>query len=265
MQEVGWLLQRRAEQAVGQALVVHARNTASRSRARDREDFKRTLVETVVESVYVTGASVGRLVQVYEQCAGRLLQDHEEQLLHHLKTLQGERIDAYKLRKKQELSDPLLGNQAAGVGCGTSQAVHQRILSQQRRFLALFTQHQQSRLDTQRQKARVLDQLEAQLETQLQEAEQSFISELAALARVPLAENKLLSNKRGLPEKPIRTKRKKPPPQEREDPALPSDEGPASGDHVTGPLRSQRLEQQQDSRAGHGENSRKMLKKRSNL
>lgn len=43
-----------------------------------------------------------------------------------------------------------------------------RLLSQQRRLLAQFTEHQRLRLEAQRQKARVLDQLEAQLETQLQ-------------------------------------------------------------------------------------------------
>lgn len=33
----------------------------------------------------------------------------------------------------------------------------------------------------------------------MQEAEQAFISELAALARVPLAENRVSPQKRGLP------------------------------------------------------------------
>lgn len=36
------------------------------------------------------------------------------------------------------------------------------------------------------------------LSLRIQEAEQNFISELAALARVPLAESKPFSNKRGL-------------------------------------------------------------------
>ncbi|EPY77931.1 hypothetical protein CB1_001159016 [Camelus ferus] len=72
------------------------------------------------------------------------------------------------------------------------------MLAQQKGFLAQFTVHQRIRLDARKQEARVLDRLEAQLETQLQEAEQSFISELAALARVPLAESKPFANKRGL-------------------------------------------------------------------
>lgn len=88
-QEAGRLLQLHSERAIGQALLVHARNAASKGRTRDKEDFKRTLVETVVESVYVTSASVNRLVQVHYQGLGKLLQAHEEQLLQRLKTLQG--------------------------------------------------------------------------------------------------------------------------------------------------------------------------------
>lgn len=38
-------------------------------------------------------------------------------------------------------------------------------------------------------------------------------------------------------EKPVRTKRKKPPPREREDLGLPNDDHPALADHTTGPLR----------------------------
>nr|XP_048271167.1 ellis-van Creveld syndrome protein isoform X1 [Myodes glareolus] len=277
VQEAGQLLQMHSERAIGQVLLVHARNVASKGRTRDKEDFKRTLVETVVESVYVTSTSVSHLVQAYYQRMGKLLQVHEEQVLQHLKTLQGERINTYKVWKKQEFSDPPSGSQTAPSGNqtapsgsqtadthGATQAVQQRMLSRQKKFLSQFTQHQQGRLNCQKQKARELDQLEAQLETQLQEAEQTFISELAALARVPLTENKPFSSKRGLPEKPVRTRRKKPPPREREDLGPPNNDHPTLADHTTGPLSSRRLGQQ-DSDAGDGESSRKMLQRRSNL
>lgn len=39
-QEAGQLLQLHSERAVGQALLVHARNVASKGRTRDKEDFK---------------------------------------------------------------------------------------------------------------------------------------------------------------------------------------------------------------------------------
>nr|XP_019573571.1 PREDICTED: ellis-van Creveld syndrome protein isoform X1 [Rhinolophus sinicus]XP_019573574.1 PREDICTED: ellis-van Creveld syndrome protein isoform X4 [Rhinolophus sinicus] len=263
-QEIGQLLQQHTEQAIGQALLGHARSAATKSRTKDRDDFKRTLLEAAVESVYVTSASIDRLVQAYYQQMGRVLQDHEECKLQHLKALRGERMENYKLRKKQELGDSSSGGKMAGGVHEASQAVHQRMLAQQKKFLAQFTVHERVRLDAWKQKAGVMDQLEAQLETQLQEAEQTFISELAALARMPLAESKPPSNKRGLSEKSLRTKRKKAPLRERGDPGGPHDDDPASGGHHSGSLSSKRLSQQ-DSHAADGENSKKMLKKRSNL
>ncbi|XP_068399343.1 evC complex member EVC isoform X3 [Eschrichtius robustus] len=263
-QEVGQLLQQHTERAVGQTLLGHARNVASKSRAKDRDDFKRTLMEAAVESVYVTSAGVGRLVHAYYQQIRRAMQDHEERKLHHLKTLQGERMENFKLRKKQELGDPSSGAEVAGGAQEASGAVHQRMLAQQKKFLAQFTAHQRTRRDAWKQSARVMDHLEAQLETQLQEAEQSFISELAALARVPLAESKPFSNKHGLSEKPLRTKRKKPAPRDRGDFGGPKDDDPASGGPPSGSLSSKRLSQQ-ESEVGDGENSKKMLKRRSNL
>ncbi|XP_048640117.1 ellis-van Creveld syndrome protein isoform X4 [Marmota marmota marmota] len=88
-QEAGQLLQQHLERAIGQALLGHARNAATKSRAKDRDDFKGTLVETVVESVYATRAGIGPLVQAYYQQVGRVMQDQEERKLQLLKTLQG--------------------------------------------------------------------------------------------------------------------------------------------------------------------------------
>ncbi|XP_070314233.1 evC complex member EVC isoform X3 [Odocoileus virginianus] len=263
-QEVGQLLQQHMERAIGQALLGHARNSASRSRAKDTDDFKRTLMEAAVESVYVTSPGISRLVQAYHQQIGRVMRDHEERRLQHLKVLHGERMEEYKLRKKQELAEPSSGAEVAGGAQEASRAVHQRMLAQQKKFLAQFTAHQRTRRDARKRKARVMDHLEAQLETQLQEAEQNFISELAALARVPLAESKLFSNKRGLSEKPLRTKRKKPAPRERGDTGGPKDDDPALGGPTSGSLSSKRLSQQ-ESEVGDGENSKKMLKRRSHL
>ncbi|XP_014393769.1 PREDICTED: LOW QUALITY PROTEIN: ellis-van Creveld syndrome protein [Myotis brandtii] len=235
----------------------------TRSRTKDREDFKRTLLEAAVESVYVTSAGVGRLVQAYDQQVGRAMRDHAERRLEHLESLQGERRDSYKLRKKQELGNPPSEGKEAGGTHEAPQGVHQRMRAQQKRFLAQFTAHQRTRLDSWQQRARGLDLLEAQLETQLQEAEQSFIAELAALARVPLAESKPSPSKRGLPEKPLRTKRKKPALRDRGDLGGPSNDEPASGEHPSGSLSPRPSQQEGD--AGAGEDPRKLLKRRSNL
>lgn len=56
----------------------------------------------------------------------------------------------------------------AGQGALTAPIPSARMRAQQKKFLAQFTAHQRIRLDTWQQKARVLDLLEAQLETQLQ-------------------------------------------------------------------------------------------------
>ncbi|KAM5337102.1 evC complex member EVC isoform 2-T2 [Glossophaga mutica] len=256
-QEVGRLLQQRMEHAIGQALLGHARTAATKSRAKDREDFKRTLLEAAVESVYVTGAGVRRLVQPYYQQVRRVARDHEERRLEQLRALQGERTENYKLQKKQELGGPSSGDKLAGETREASPGVHQRMRAQQGKFLAQFSVHQRVRLAAWQRKASVLDLLEAQLEAQLQDAEQSFLSELAALARVPLADSKPPSKK------PVRTKRKKPPLRERGDPRGPSNDDPASGEHPSASL-SKRLSQQ-DSDPGDNENSKKMLKRRSNL
>nr|XP_055182209.1 evC complex member EVC isoform X3 [Nyctereutes procyonoides] len=262
-QEVGRLLQQHTERAIGQVLLAHARNAATKSRTKDRDDFKRTLMEAAVESVYVTSAGVSRLMQAYSQQIGRVMQDHEERKLEHLKALQGERAENYKLRTKQGLGEPSSRSQMAGGAGEACEAVHQRMVAQQKKFLAQFTAHQQIRLDAWKQKARAMDHLEAQLETQLQEAEQSFMSELAALARVPLAQSRPLPSKRGVSEKPVRTRRKKPPPRERGDPGEPTDDDPALGAHPSGSL-SRRLNQQENE-AGDGESPKKLLREKTNL
>ncbi|VFV27042.1 ellis-van creveld syndrome protein [Lynx pardinus] len=261
-QEAGRLLQEHTERAIGQALLAHARNAATKSRAKDWDDFKRVLTEAAVESVYVTSAGVGRLVRAYYQHIGRVMQDHEERRLQHLKTLQGERTENYKLQTKQGFGDPSPGSKAVNGSGEACTAVHQRMAAQQKKFLAQFTVHQRIRLDAWKQKARAMDHLEAQLETQLQEAEQSFVSELAALARVPLAESRPFSSKRGSSEKPVRTRRKKPPPREKGNPGGPTDDDPAAGGHPSGSLSSKRLNQQEND-AGDGESPKKPLKERS--
>lgn len=261
--DVGQLLQQHMEQAIGQALLGQARHAASRSRAKDRDGFKRTLLEAAVESVYVSGASVGRLVQDYYQQVGRVLREHEERRLAQLRSLQGERMESYKQRKMEEGREPPTGDGLAAGVLGASQAVHDRMLSRQARFLAQFTVHQQVRLDAYQQKVQAIDNLEAQLETQLQEAEQNFLSELAALARVPLADSQLFPTKRRLPEKPLRTKRKRPPPAERGDPGAPLREEQASAEQPAAVL-SKRLSQQENE-AAEGEGSKETLKKRSGL
>ncbi|XP_023375952.1 ellis-van Creveld syndrome protein, partial [Pteropus vampyrus] len=138
-----------------------------RSRASwPQASWRRTLLEAAAESVYVTSAGVGRLVQAYYQQVGGVMGDHEDRQLQHLKTLQGERRENDKLRKKQELGGSSPGAEMAGGAREAPQAIHRRWV---------YARPPAS-----------------------QEAEQTFLSELAALARVPTAESRPVSNKRGL-------------------------------------------------------------------
>uniref|UniRef100_A0A4X2LUF6 EvC ciliary complex subunit 1 n=1 Tax=Vombatus ursinus TaxID=29139 RepID=A0A4X2LUF6_VOMUR len=212
VQECIRFLHQHMQQVIGEALLEHARCDMAKSRAKDRDDFKGTLIEAAVESVYVTSNNVNRLVHSYYQQIGKIMQSHEERKLQQLKALQAERMDNYKLQKQTELSDQSPSRNA--------------MLSQQKMFLAQFDVHQQIRLASLKQTAEAMDHLGAQLETQMKEAEQIFITELAALSRVPLTENKPAANKRGLSfaEKCLRNKKKKPLPREDDDPSLNEDD-----------------------------------------
>ncbi|XP_075400665.1 evC complex member EVC isoform X2 [Tenrec ecaudatus] len=123
--EAGRLLQQHTERAIGRVLLGHARNSATRSRAPDREDFKAALLEAAVESVYVTAAGASRLVQTYYQQVGQVMQDHEEKKLQQLRAVQGDRMDHLQLQKQEQevhSAEP----KTAGGAPDTSQAIHQR-------------------------------------------------------------------------------------------------------------------------------------------
>ncbi|XP_074848575.1 evC complex member EVC isoform X3 [Carettochelys insculpta] len=184
IQEALQLVQQHMEQVIGRALLQHARQEATKQSSEDGEDFKERLIEAVVESVYVTSNGVERLVQSYYQQIERIMDGHDNRKLQQLKSLQ-EITERNRVRKKQE-NERILKEKMNQGTLNMSSAVHQRMLLRQQKFLAQFDVQQQVRLDSVKQKILVLHHLEAQLENQLKQAEQDFITELAALARIPL-------------------------------------------------------------------------------
>uniref|UniRef100_A0A8C4WH95 EvC ciliary complex subunit 1 n=1 Tax=Gopherus evgoodei TaxID=1825980 RepID=A0A8C4WH95_9SAUR len=190
IQEALQLVQQHMEQVIGQALLQHARQEAAKQSSDDGEDFKERLIEAAVESVYVTSNGVNRLVQCYYQQIEKIMDGHENRKLQQLKSFQAERTENNRLRKKQEENEQTLKEEMNQGIRNTSSAVHQRMLLQQQKFLAQFDVQQQVRLDSLKQKILVLHHLETQLENQLKQAEQDFITELAALARVLLTVRK---------------------------------------------------------------------------
>ncbi|XP_034627739.1 ellis-van Creveld syndrome protein isoform X5 [Trachemys scripta elegans] len=208
IQEALQLVQQHMEQVIGQALLQHARQEAAKQSSEDGEDFKERLIEAAVESVYVTSNGVNRLVQCYYQQIEKIMDGHENRKLQHLKSFQAERTENNRLRKKQEENEQTLKEKRNQGTLNTSSAVHQRMLLQQQKFLAQFDVQQQFRLDSLKQKILVLRHLETQLENQLKQAEQDFITELAALARVPLTVRKQPLNRSVQSGKSLKTKRK---------------------------------------------------------
>ncbi|KAM9661044.1 evC complex member EVC isoform 4-T4 [Morphnus guianensis] len=189
IQEALQFLQQHMEQVIGQTLLQHARREAGKKSTDDGQDFKERLVEAAVESVYGTSNNINRLVQNYYQQLGKITEDYEGKKLQQLKSLQAERGERNRLRKKQENELALKEKQTKGL-LNVSSAVHQRMVLQQKKVLAQFELQQQIRLESLKQKLLGLHHLETELENQLREAEQDFVSELAALARVPVAVKK---------------------------------------------------------------------------
>ncbi|XP_043400598.1 ellis-van Creveld syndrome protein isoform X5 [Chelonia mydas] len=208
IQEALQLVQQHMEQVTGQALLQHARQEAANQSSEDGEDFKERLIEAAVESVYVTSNGVNRLVQSYYQQIEKIMDGHEDRKLQQLKSLQAERTESNRLRKKQEENEQTLKEKMNQSTLNMSSAVHQRMLLQQQQFLAQFDVQQQVRLDSLKQKILVLHHLETQLENQLKQAEQDFITELAALARVPLTVRKQPLNRSIQSGKSQKSKRK---------------------------------------------------------
>ncbi|XP_054247574.1 evC complex member EVC [Indicator indicator] len=179
-------LQQHMEQVIGQTLLQHAREEAGKKNSDDGQDFKERLVEAAVESVYGTSNNISRLVQNYYQQLGKITESYEGKKLQQLKSLQAERGERSRLRKKQEIELALKEELTQGL-LNVSSTVHQRMVLQQKKVLAQFELQQQIRLESLKQKLLGLHHLETELENQLKEAEQDFMSELAALARVPMA------------------------------------------------------------------------------
>ncbi|NXM29044.1 EVC protein, partial [Oxyruncus cristatus] len=189
IQEALQFLQQHMEQVIGQMLLQHAQQEAGKKSSDDGQDFKERLVEAAVESVYGTSNNINRLVQNYYQQLGKITEDYEEKKLQQLKSLQAERNGKIRLKKKQENELALKEKHTKGL-LNVSSAVHQRIVVQQKKVLSQFELQQQIRLESLKQKLLALHHLETELENQLKEAEQDFVSELAVLTRVPMAVKK---------------------------------------------------------------------------
>ncbi|NXU48940.1 EVC protein, partial [Turnix velox] len=255
-------LQQYMEQVIGQMLLQHARQEAGKKSSDDgQEDFKERLVEAAVESVYGTSNNINKLVQNYYQQLGKITDGFEGKKLQLLKSLQGRSGERNRFKRKQELELALKEKETKGL-LNVSSTVHQRMVLQQKKILAQFELQQQIRLESLKQKLLGLHHLETELETQLQEAEQDFVRELAVLARVPVAVKKK-SSKRSKPAgaktNPKRKAFHSPESADKDDPPENIQEPPG----MTSDLCRDRLQSPQEGETEQRQNS-KMLKKRGN-
>ncbi|XP_053796338.1 evC complex member EVC isoform X4 [Vidua chalybeata] len=181
IQEALQFLQQHMEQVIGQTLLQYARGEAEKKRSDDECDFKERLVESAVESVYGTSNNISRLVQNYYQQLGKITEGYEE----------GNK----RIRLKNKENELALKEKHTKGLLNVSSTVHQRIVLQQNKILAQFELQQQIRLESLKQKLLGLHRLGTELENQLRETEQDFMSELAVLTRVPLTVKKKPSKK----------------------------------------------------------------------
>ncbi|XP_064274756.1 evC complex member EVC isoform X2 [Passer domesticus] len=193
IQEALQFLQQHMEQVIGQTLLQYARGEAEKKSSDDDQDFKERLVESAVESVYGTSNNISRLVQKYYQQLGKITEEYEGKKLQRLKSLQEGNERTRLKNKENELA--FKEKHTKGL-LNVSSTVHQRMVLQQNKILAQFELRQQIRLESLKQKLLGLQRLGTELETQLREAEQDFVSELAVLTRVPLTVKKKPSKRR---------------------------------------------------------------------
>ncbi|KAM6261260.1 evC complex member EVC isoform 3-T3 [Porphyrio hochstetteri] len=261
IQEALQFLQQHMEQVIGRTLLQHARREAGRKSPGDGQDFKERLVEAAVESVYGTRNNINRLVQNYYQQLGRITEGYEGKRLQQLKTLQAERGERNRLRKKQENELALKENQTKGL-LNVSSTVHQRMVLQQKKVLSQFELQQQIRLESLKQKLLGLHQLETELENQLTEAEQDFVRELAALARVPMVVKKPSKRRKPAGEKTnSKIKTFQSPESDDKDNSHESIQEPPG---LTSVLRRERLHSPREGETEPRKNSKDETKKRGN-
>ncbi|XP_069059113.1 evC complex member EVC [Pleurodeles waltl] len=212
LQEGLQLLQKHMEQLIGQVLVRHAQQEAAKSVPEDcNKDFKDRLIDTAVESVYVTSSGVKRLVQNFYIEIEKILQISEQGKVKRLKTVEEKAADN-RIRKKRDVNDQNMKQKVSGPLTATSGLQHRVLLK--RNMLLDYNDVLQNRLQSLKQKKLVISQMDMQLQNKLKEAEQKFIADLSVMAKVHFTEGKQTINQ----DKNVEIKSKNSHPWEKEGP-----------------------------------------------
>ncbi|XP_053556276.1 evC complex member EVC [Bombina bombina] len=184
------------EQLTGQALIQHAQQEAAKGMAEGPPEFKERLLEAAVESVYVTGNGVNQLVQNYNQNIKNTLKHFEAEKCRQLQEIT-DNTKIFKQRKKQELQTAPAKQKLTKQPSRSD--LHKRLFLHQQQLQKKFMVYEQIRLESLKQKKSVLHQMKAQLEDRLKDAEQDFIAELAAMARIRITDGTNAANTQSEP------------------------------------------------------------------
>uniref|UniRef100_H3D092 Uncharacterized protein n=1 Tax=Tetraodon nigroviridis TaxID=99883 RepID=H3D092_TETNG len=169
------ILQNHAQLVLGNALshsILQKMETDSQSAHKQDNSFKHHLTEAVSESVYVTKDSLTALIQSYHSNLQDIIKCHDwssqDQVTHPLSGLHGSLLRELLNWSKKP----------------TSTEFQHRVENHKRKMLEQCDLEQELRFEELRKKKVVQDQIMERIKTQLLEEEESFIKELAALARV---------------------------------------------------------------------------------
>uniref|UniRef100_A0A8C5LTD3 EvC ciliary complex subunit 1 n=1 Tax=Leptobrachium leishanense TaxID=445787 RepID=A0A8C5LTD3_9ANUR len=185
--EVTHIIRQHMERSIGEALIQHAHQEAAKNMADDNIEFKERLAEAAVESVYVTSSSINKIVRSYNQNLEQILHEYEEAKSKQIKAVRGNCV------RERQRTDFLHFNWQSLNQMSPFLII--RFFAQQKQLLQKLDRYQEIRLDSLRQKKSVLHRLQEQLESRLKDAEQEFIAELAALARIRLTDSSNTVNK----------------------------------------------------------------------
>ncbi|XP_044204715.1 ellis-van Creveld syndrome protein [Thunnus albacares] len=180
------LLQGHAQLVLGNALshaiqqMMEAPPTESQASSKQDDGLKRHLTEAASESVYVTKDSLTALVQSYYSH----LQDITKKLQEDQPNINQDMNE--KQESSSQLSKALLRELVNWGRKPTSSEFQQRVELHKRRMLEQCDLEQEMMCEELRSRKVAQDQTIERIKGQLLEAEESFITELAALARVSL-------------------------------------------------------------------------------
>ncbi|XP_043530170.1 ellis-van Creveld syndrome protein-like isoform X1 [Chiloscyllium plagiosum] len=190
------LLQQHMAQEIGRALTHQARvHSLKQNHDDNRQKLKNLLVERATESVYVTMEGITNLIQNYYQKIEEIMDLYRKDKKIQLSILQ-ETFKGQKLSKEEALEDNL-NTDLVSVKANPllPRRIQHQLVLWQKRTISMLLLEEETNMEFLIQRTVLLHQLKEQVDSHLKVAEKKFMSQLAALARVPKADWKMLEKK----------------------------------------------------------------------